>query len=338
MSVPSTAPSTLSSPRLSVAMSVYNNAPHLALAIESILSQTMADFEMLVVDDGSTDGSGAIIGHYVARDSRIRLWRQPNAGLIASLNRLVGEARSDVIARMDGDDIAEPTRFARQLAFLAAHPDYGVVGTWTNGIDAAGNWFPDHDGQPTDHATLMAQIEHGSVLCHPSVVMRTAVVRAVGGYHRAFRHCEDYDLWLRLSERTQLCSIPERLLRYRHSESQVSSRHALVQQVGRRIAWQCHLERVAGRPDPSLAWDELPAIADLDRVFGRSGVATSVRSDVAAGIVYSRSALAGDGFPLILDHLRAGGATTGLTRTVMRLVRFGMPGRAARLAAALVAR
>jgi len=328
----------MTTPRLSVAMSVFNNAPHLAAAIESICAQSFADFEFLIVNDGSTDESPAIIDRFAAADPRIRAIHQPNRGLVASLNRMIDAARAPLIARMDGDDIALPERFARQIAFLDANHDFGVVGTWTNSIDDNGVFHADEDGHPTTHDAFLAAMERGPLLCHPSVIMRRDVVRAVGGYHHVFKHCEDYDLWLRLSERTQLCSIPERLLLYRHSEGQVSSRHAVPQQIGAAVAWLSHLERAAGRPDPTDARDTLPPIDTLDTVFGREGVARTVRARVVPNILYARSALKGEGFKLMLDYLREGGDTAGMWRTVARLLTIGEPGRAAQLATTLLAR
>ena len=330
----------MSGVRLSVAMSVFNNARFLAPAIESILAQTFGDFEFLIVDDGSTDGSAEVIDRFAALDDRIVVTRQTNRGLIVSLNSMVASACAPLIARMDGDDVARPTRFERQIEFLDRHPQIGVVGTWTNSIDSQGVVRPDCDGHPTSHAAFLEALERGPLLCHPSVVMRTDVVRAVGGYHAAFRHCEDYDLWLRLSERTQLCSLRERLLDYRHSGDQVSSRHAVAQQVGAAVAWEAHRERMAGRPDPSEAWDVLPPIDALDGVFGRTGVARAVRARVAPGILYAPTALRGDGLDLILTSLRENGGgerrKDGLWRTAVRLLTLGEPRRAARLALALL--
>jgi GT2 family glycosyltransferase len=329
----------MSSPRISVAMSVYNTAPYLALAIESILGQSEPDFEFLIVNDGSTDGSGAIIDSFAAADARIRPIHQENRGLVASLNRLVEEARAPIVARMDADDIALPERFARQLAFLEANPDHGVVGAWAACIDEKGaprpEACPDH---PTSHEAFLEKLETGPLLCHPAVMMRREVVRAAGGYHRAYRHCEDYDLWLRLSERTKICSLPERLILYRHSDTQVSSRHVVAQQTGAAIAWEAHRERLAGRPDPTEHLEILPPIEELDRLFGREGVSRAVRSKVAPGIVYSPIALRGEGFDMLIDHVNEGGAKDGLWRTAARLLTIGEPTRALRLAAALASR
>lgn len=328
----------MTTPRISVAMSVYNNAPYLSHAIESILAQTVADFEFLIVNDGSTDESGAIIDRFAAADSRIRPIHQPNAGLIISLNRMIGEARAPLIARMDGDDIALPERFEHQLAYLSAHPDIGVLGTGCtviaeNGVPSSYR-FDNH----VSNADIRADLKNGPPLCHPSVMMRRDVVQAVGGYHRAYRHCEDYDLWLRLSEHVAMANLPERLLLYRHSATQVSTRHAYVQKIGAAIAWQAHLEREAGRPDPTEGLDVLPPMEELDTLFGRSGVFRAVREKVALGIVYTPAALRGEGFDLMLAHIRDGGATEGLWRTVIRLLKLREPARALSLATALVSK
>jgi Glycosyl transferase family 2 len=328
----------LNSPAISVAMSVYNCEAYLGLAIESILNQTFRDFEFLILNDGSSDGSRAIIDHYAAQDDRIRPIHRENRGLIVSLNQLLDEARAPLVARMDGDDISHPQRFEKQMAFLASHPDHKVLGTWTEDIDEHGNPFSvtgkDH---PTTHTDFLASIGERSGLCHPSVIMDRDLALAVGGYHAAFKHCEDYDLWMRLSDQTKICSLPDRLVKYRHSDNQVSTKHIVVQQIGTavsRLAWR---ERQAGRPDPTETLDALPPIDDLDALFGRVGVAREVRSITASAILYSSVALTGDGFDLLLDHIRDGERVTGLRRTILRLLRMGQPARAVRLARALVA-
>lgn len=324
-------------PAISVAMSVYNGERFLVQAIDSILGQTFGDFEFLILDDGSTDGTPDIIRGHAARDPRIRPIIRENRGLIASLNELLGAAHAPIVARMDADDISLPERFARQVAFLDAHPDYGVVGCWTEDIDEDGGPYRltgrDH---PQDHDTFLKHIEHGwPLICHPAAMFRRDIVLAVGGYHAAFRHCEDYDLWLRLASVTRLASIPERLIRYRHYENQVSSRHATEQQVGAAVSYLAYRERLGGRPDPTAHIEHLPPVDQLDALFGRQGVAREVRARVAPGLLYSRAGLRDEGFDLICRYLREGGRRDGMWRTVARLVRFGEPLRAARLAATL---
>lgn len=325
----------MSDPRISVAMSVYNNAPFLAQAIESILAQTFEDFEFLIVDDGSRDGSGAIIDAYAAKDSRIRAIHQSNQGLVASLNRLLAEARAPLIARMDGDDISLPDRFERQVIFLDAHPDHGVVGTCTDDIDEQGRIRRNIDFHPLDHDSFVAALSGGPLLCHPSVMMRRDLVLAAGGYRKAFAHCEDYDLWLRLADRTKICSLPDRLLHYRRSPGQVSTAHAVQQQVGAAVAWLAWRERAAGRRDPTDGLEALPPVEQLDSLFGREGVSREVRSRVAPILVYSEQALRSRGFDLLLRYVRESGDRKGMWRTAGRLLKLGSPLRALRLAAAL---
>lgn len=327
----------MTTPAISVAMSVYNGERFLAEAIDSILAQSFTDFEFLILDDGSTDSSRTIIEQFAAHDSRIKPVFRENRGLIASLNQLLAEARAPLIARMDADDISHPDRFTRQISFLAGHPDHGVVGTWSQDMDEHGR---DHPAPGHEHPTTHEGVVHAldndlQVLCHPAVMYRRDVVRSVGGYHTAFRHCEDLDLWLRLASVTRIANIPERLLYYRHYEDQVSSRHAVEQQIGAAIARAAYEERKAGRPDPTATLDRLPPIAELDQLFGRTGIASKTRERVARSLLYSPVAMRGEGFDLLIEHLREGGSADGLWRTVARLVRFGAPTRALRLAAEL---
>jgi len=326
-----------SAPSISVAMSVYNGERFLAAAIESVLAQSFSDFEFLILDDGSSDASRAIAAHYAARDPRIRLTARENRGLVKSLNELLTIARAPLVARMDADDVSLPQRFARQVAFLTTRPDVGVLGTWTEDIDENDAVYhldvPDH---PVDHQQFVTAVDAGApLLCHPAVMFRRDLVLSLGGYHPAFHHCEDLDLWLRLASVTQIANLPERLLRYRHYSQQVSSRHATQQQVNAAISRIAYAERRAGRPDPTATLHVLPPIDDLDALFGRAGVARAVRARVAPGLLYSRAAMGDAGFDIVCRFIREGGRSAGLWRTVARLVLFGYPLRALRLAAVL---
>ncbi len=325
-------------PAISVAMSVYNGERFLGEAIESVLAQSFVDFEFLILDDGSRDGTRDIISTYAHIDGRIRPIFRENRGLVASLNQLLAEARAPLVARMDADDVCHPDRFEYQTRFLAAHPDYGVVGTRCTDIDEYGQpWPVCSPPHPLAHEGFLAAIDKGEpLLCHPSVMYRRKLVLAVGGYHGAFRHCEDLDLWLRLASVTRLGNCPEELLHYRHYADQVSSRHATEQQTGAAVAKLAYLERSAGRPDPTAKLDRLPPIDDLDALFGREGIAREVRATLAQGLLYSRAALRDEGFEVIIRNLREGGTHAGMWRTVARLMRYGDPARAVRLAAALV--
>lgn len=318
-------------------MSVYNGERFLVPAIESILDQTFTDFEFLVLDDGSTDGTPHILGEYAARDSRIRPIIRENRGLVASLNELLHASRAPIVARMDADDISQPQRFARQVEFLREHPDYGVVGSWSEDIGVRGEpLVRGGEDHPLTHEGVLRAIEQGEqLICHPAAMYRRDIVLSVGGYHAAFRHCEDLDLWLRLASVTKLGNIAERLVRYRRYPEQVSSRHATEQQIGTAVAQVAWRERQAGRPDPTADLNHLPPIAALDELFGRPGISRQVREQVALGLRYSATAMRDEGFELLVSHLREGGRRDGMWRTVLRLLRFGEPARALRLATAL---
>ena len=323
-------------PAISVAMSVYNNEDYLALAIDSILAQDFRDFEFLILNDGSTDGSAAIIESYAAKDNRVRAIHRDNKGLVFSLNQMLEESRAPLIARMDGDDIADPTRLSKQMNFIQKHPEYGVVGTWTTDIDETGNrFYLTGEDQPTTHDGFVAAIGKQQIMCHPSVLMRRDLVLSVGGYHGAFKHCEDYDLWLRMCSITKLCSLPERLIHYRHSEGQVSNKHVVEQQIGAAISYYAYKEREAGRPDPTTNLETLPPLSQVNDLFGSADAEQIIREKVVPALIYSPRALRTEGFGYIVDFVKSGGNYDKLWRTIGRLVTLGEYRRAAYMAYAM---
>jgi glycosyltransferase involved in cell wall biosynthesis len=206
---------TTETPLISVCMPVFNAERYVREAVESILSQTLGDFELLALDDGSTDGSLRILQRHAARDPRIRLISRPNKGLVTSLNELINQATGEFLARMDADDIAMPKRFEKQVDYLRSHPECVVVGCRVWETDADGDpvteypTLSDHDEIDAFHFRLM-----GPALLHPSVMMRRAAVLAIGGY-RNFTVSEEVDLYLRLAEHWRLGRVPDYLLKYR---------------------------------------------------------------------------------------------------------------------------
>ena len=314
----------IDTPVISVLMSVYNAERYVAEAVQSILTQTEPRFEFLIVNDGSHDASGSILDRYAAQDNRIRVIHQPNRGLIASLNLLLAEARAPVVARMDSDDVSRPERFAAQLAEMTAHPDIAVLGTNTDELDADGAFFPCSDFHPEYPDQIRERLIVASAMCHPSVMMRRDIIRALGGYRAAFRHCEDYDLWLRVSEQYDLKNLPERLFLYRRSPDQVSEKHILVQAIGAACARFAAQERRAGRPDPFAGTSSLPSLDTIDAVLGTRGLGARMRLEVIDSIKYSRDALTEGGLDLMKAHLREGGTKNGFWRTAGRMVKLGM--------------
>jgi glycosyltransferase involved in cell wall biosynthesis len=199
---------------------VYNGAAFLESALRSILAQTWRDFECLVIDDGSTDGSGDVAERVARGDDRVRVIRRENRGLVATLNEMLSLARGRLIARMDADDISLPDRFARQVEFLAANPDVVCVGGGQVLMDERGLRIalvtPPVADQDVQESALRG---HGSI-CHPTAMIRIDVLRALGGYRAAHYPAEDLDLWLRLGEAGRLANLGEPVLFYRiHSGS-----------------------------------------------------------------------------------------------------------------------
>jgi glycosyltransferase involved in cell wall biosynthesis len=216
-------------PTVSVLMPVHNAERYLAEAVESILGQTFTDFEFLIIDDGSTDRSRAILERYAARDGRIRLTSRPNTGYTVALNEGLGLARGELVARMDADDVALPERVARQVEYLRAHPEVVCVGTAVRFIDAAGRFLREgHPGMDNDEIQERA-LAGDCPLNHPSVMMRRAAVEAVGRYHPEFEPAEDLDLWLRLGEVGRLTSLADALMKYRQHAASFSEQYQQLQ-------------------------------------------------------------------------------------------------------------
>ncbi|RPH82021.1 MAG: glycosyltransferase [Nitrospiraceae bacterium] len=210
-------------PRVSFLMAVCDGETYLDQAIQSVLSQTFRDFEFIVINDGSTDGTAKIIERYQRTDGRICAHEQPHLGLVGSLNRGLELARGEYVARMDADDISLPERIAKQMAFMDAHQEVGICGTW---IETFGNGGAVVRQYPADDATIRSWLLFESVLAHPSIMMRRErLVRAGLSYDAGSVHAEDYDLWVRAARHMVLANIPEVFLRYRLHPQQVVQKH-----------------------------------------------------------------------------------------------------------------
>jgi glycosyltransferase involved in cell wall biosynthesis len=253
-------------PTVSVVFPVHNGEPYLAEAIDSILGQTFGDFELIAVDDGSTDNSRRRLDDAAARDARVRVVAGQEPGLVGALNLGLSLARGEFIARMDADDISQPGRFALQVSYLRDNPDIAVVGSAITLIDASGVVVREisYPLAPADVERFLMEI--GSALAHPAVMARRKVMLSVGGYRKLFQHSEDYDLWLRMAERYSLANLPDRLLRYRQHGRKASLRNAPAQRLATHMARLCAEARRSGQPDP-LAGRSSLSLDDLDR-FG----------------------------------------------------------------------
>ncbi len=259
----------MAAPPISVIMPVRNGATFLAEAVDSILAQTEPDFEFLIADDGSDDETPELLAGYAARDPRIRVLARPRRGLVATLNLLLTEARGSLLARMDADDVALPERLARQSRAMAERQERALLGSAFAVIDQAGRELR-RPGIVSDSAEIAARLVQANCLAHPSVMMRREPVLQAGGYRAAFRHAEDYDLWLRLAERHEIAALDEVLLHYREHTGQVSVRDVeqrILSELGAAAAARA---RRAGRGDP--AENMGAGLADRD-LLRRAGMA-----------------------------------------------------------------
>jgi glycosyltransferase involved in cell wall biosynthesis len=207
------------SPVVSVNMSVYNAEAYVAGAIDSILGQTFGKFELVIVDDGSNDGTGRILASF--DDSRIRVISQDNHGISCARNRALRESRGQFVAVMDADDVSLPLRLERQVTFLDTHPDVGLVGTAAKFVDElrGREWYY---RPPTSDRCLRTHLVRGNPFVHTSVMMRRSDLEAVGGYNEAYPYIVDHELFVRLALHTQLANLPEVLVVHHHRLGSVS--------------------------------------------------------------------------------------------------------------------
>jgi glycosyltransferase involved in cell wall biosynthesis len=199
-----------------VLLSTHNDLRFLPQAVESVLGQTFGDFEFLVVDDGSTDGTPDYLAALCERDRRVRVLRHDdNIGLTRSLNRGLAAARGRLIARMDADDVSAPERLKRQVEFLDRHPDVGIVGSSRTLIDEEGTTLGYAQAVP-DHPGICWKSLLGNPFAHPSVMLRRDVLVRHGlTYNESYRTAQDYELWPRLLRHVRGANLEEPLLRYR---------------------------------------------------------------------------------------------------------------------------
>lgn len=207
------------SPRVSIVMPVYNGERFLHQAVNSILQQTFHNFEFIIIDDGSTDNTWSILNAIM--DTRIRLFRQENAGVAAALNRGIELAYGEFIARIDSDDIAFPKRLERQVSYLDQFQDVGVLGTAVVKIDRNGSWLRPYV-PAVGRDAVRKMLLTNSPFVHSTVMMRTRLVQIVGGYPNCFG-IEDYMLWKELAEISELDNLPNILGLLRSSLESVTN-------------------------------------------------------------------------------------------------------------------
>ena len=218
---------------ISVLMPVYNAERYLAEAVHSILGQTWSALELIAVDDGSTDGSLEILRRIAATDPRLEVLSFPNRGIVMALNSGLAIARGDLVARMDADDVASPTRLAMQARYMERHRECIALGGQVLRTDPQG-WPIARSRLPLGHNEIEARLfaGEGGALPHPTLMMRRADMIALGGYRVEAQWVEDIDLYLRAAEKGRLANLPDVLLRYRrHPQSVCALRRRQQEEV-----------------------------------------------------------------------------------------------------------
>ncbi|MGY6276302.1 glycosyltransferase family 2 protein [Methylomonas sp. MgM2] len=239
----------MSTPLVSVVMPVYNGQKHLSEAIESILSQHFPHFELVIIDDGSTDSTSSIIQQYVNKDSRIRFYRNStNRGLAETLNIGMQLSCAPFVARMDADDIAHPNRLDRQYEFMRANPQISLCGTAIQVVESPK--VAVHP--PNTHQEIVAAMLFENSLCHPTIFFKKEIIFGeFHGYQSAFNGAEDYDLWQRLSESplVRFANLSEVLLSYRTHPTWNRATYKLGQQNLTNMIRLRQLERLKLNPN-----------------------------------------------------------------------------------------
>jgi len=242
-------------PKVTVLMPVYNGADLVRAAIDGVLAQTFTDFELLVVDDASTDDSAAVVDAYA--DPRISVVRnERNLGQVPSTNRGLHEARGEYVARLDQDDVPLPTRLERQVAVLDAEENVAVAGSWLDYVDERGRVTESLRATIDDFPHfLYLLLANALPLAHSAVMYRREEVLALGGYDEEFALAEDMDLWRRLAlRRREARVVPEVLLRYLVHGGQQSHARGGEQRERNRASFTRFVEAFSDAEAAAAAW------------------------------------------------------------------------------------
>jgi len=216
-------------PKVSVLMPAYNAEKYIAESIESILNQTFTDFEFVIINDGSTDNTAEIVEKYAVQDKRIKFVNnKKNQGLIAVLNQGLDLCAGEYIARFDSDDISRPTRLEKQVAYMDAHPECGVLGTWAQkfGTNVTHSVFK-HPSQ----VKLLDMVMYGVLVVHPSAMLRKSVLVDNNiKYDPRYKYAEDFAFWAEMVKYSEIHNLQEILLDYRWHDGNISVVHKKTQQ------------------------------------------------------------------------------------------------------------
>lgn len=268
-------------PKVTVLMPVYNGEKYLREAIDSILSQTFTDFEFVIIDDCSTDGSVAVVNTY--SDPRIKLVQnESNLGVTLSLNKGLDLARGEYIVRMDCDDVSLPERLAKQVAFMDVHPEIAVCGTWAKEINEDGHVIGVKE--PPVGKQLELHYWNSTPIIHPSAIIRVAHLNGLR-YDGRIKYAQDFDLWLRIKARFKIYNLAEHLLLYRiHNNSiGLTMREEQIDSAYETFRRFTGIQCISKREYISLAyWSGSIELHPIRRIYLMSRIARKIRQPYRA--------------------------------------------------------
>jgi len=294
----------MSDPAVSVVVATYNHGRWLGDAIASVRAQTLADWELLVADDGSTDDTAAVVAS--SGDSRVRYLPGVRVERAAARNRGIAAARGELVAFLDADDAWRPDKLARQVAALAAAPDAAGCYSVARFVDPAGRVLPLVKPTQVPSGRLFPRLVRGNFIILASMIVRRRCLDAVGGFDATLPvyGCEDWDLWLRLARRWGIVGVPEELVRYRQHDANT-------------------------RPEQVMA----SGLAVLDRLYAHPGVEAEAGMGLAAArarhVWYHAAIVAGErraaALPLVARALREHPTTLFSRPAAGALAALGLP-------------
>lgn len=251
-------------PVVSVLLPVWNSERYIDECIRSILSQEGPSFELIAVDDEATDSTPAILAEHASRDARLRVVRQKNGGQVSALNHALRLARGRFVAVMNNDDVCLPGRLRRQSDFLAAREDYVLVGGASRIIDGDSRETGETIRPPSEWSRIRDILRHNTPFVAPAVMIRTDVLRAIGGWRNCFRDAEDFDLSLRLAERGRMTNLADAVLLYRRHGQQQTNLTARRQVLAALGALASARRRRMGQTDPAEFLSDRPRLTEGD--------------------------------------------------------------------------
>lgn len=242
-------------PKISVILPVYNAKEYIKETLESVLTQTFSDFEVLIMDDGSTDGTSEILKTFAAKDHRIKLFHQENKGVVSSYISLIEKAESNLLARMDADDFCYPERFAKQYEYLTKHPDTVMVSAFCKIFYEKNERAPRNTGFTADFMNRWF-LSMNPPFIHSMAMFKKDAYQISGGYLKEEYPAEDYGLWVRIKRHGKIMNLPEILGEYRLKGSGVS---------GKNFKQQIHIRNVINikNLDDIYAHNEIPEVKDI---------------------------------------------------------------------------